>query len=252
MHRPQLVGPWNETLGLVTPGKWIDFFRFVSEPYDGILADQFDVRSTAAALMSKFQIIQDDYDVVFHPTHHACEVGEWTDDDTTLPDPEGPEPWKPRPYFLRANTGPRFLLGGVLSRPFITTKQSSGKFAITSIESSSAYGPGASVLACPFTLSGVHQVYTVFDGCINVTTTFNGQAHQVRVGESVFVPRGTRISIDFVDRYCRFWAFASGNGLETLISDAGQAFEGIVLPDTPNAFDLGAVQQKAKEIGIDI
>ncbi|GES58480.1 RmlC-like cupin [Aspergillus terreus] len=239
VHRPQLVGPWNETIGLVTPGKWIDFFRFVSEPYDGVLADQFDDRSTLAAMMPKFQTIQDDYDVIFHPEHQACEVGEWSEKDTVLPD--GVEP-----YYLRANTGPRYVLGGVLSRPFITTRQSGGKFAITSIESSSIYGP--TVLAHPFTFDKVHQIYTVLDGSVEVTV--NGDRHTVRVGESVLIPRGTTISVQFTEKYCRFWAFASGDGLETLISTAGTEFGGMVVPDKTEPVDFDVVKEKVR--GMDL
>ena len=87
----------------------------------------------------------------------GADVSERSENDTKLPD--GVEP-----YYLRANTGPRYLMGGVLSRPFITTKQSGGKFAISSIESSSAHPP--TVLAQPFSFQKVHQVYGVLDGCI--------------------------------------------------------------------------------------
>ncbi|KAF3000415.1 hypothetical protein E8E14_003267 [Neopestalotiopsis sp. 37M] len=40
IHRPKLAGNWTETIGLITPGDWVDFFRFLSEPFDGILADE--------------------------------------------------------------------------------------------------------------------------------------------------------------------------------------------------------------------
>ncbi|PYI18972.1 hypothetical protein BO99DRAFT_459855 [Aspergillus violaceofuscus CBS 115571] len=97
-----MLGPWTETVELITPGTWIDFFRCVSDEYTGIMADDFDTRSTLQVMVSKIHLIQErQYDVIFHPGHQLC----------------------------------------VLSRPFITTCQAVGKFVITSIESSLLYGP---------------------------------------------------------------------------------------------------------------
>lgn len=158
----------------MTPGKWIDYFRFISERYDGILADEFDERDTAQILFPKKKIIEEEYDVIIDPHHPVCEIGEWTEEDTKIP--EGTEA-----YYLRANTGPRHILGGVLSRPFITTDQSDGKFAITSIESSSAHTP--SILDKPFTFHKVHQVYYVLDGAIEVTVA--GTPNKLHPGETI-------------------------------------------------------------------
>ncbi|KAJ5888542.1 hypothetical protein N7495_008583 [Penicillium taxi] len=72
------------------------------------------------------------HDVVFQPHYEPPGVGYWNSDDEKLPDDhEG---------YLRPNTGPRWMAGGVLSRPFVTTKQSNGVCAISSIESSNKYG----------------------------------------------------------------------------------------------------------------
>ena len=231
----------EETIGLVTPGQWIDFFRFLCESYKGAFAPQNDDRPTISVLAPKFGEIKEKYDVIFQPQHQAGALTEWSERDHVLP--EGTEP-----YYLQANRGPRFLLGGVLSRPFITTKQSDGKFAITSIESSSILSE--SVLAQAFTLSRVHQVYFVLDGAISVET--NGKENLIRAGETLFIPANTRISVKFVDRYVRFWSFSSGQGLETLISEAGDAFSGIVIPDEPWPVDLVKVKEVAATLDIDM
>ncbi|KAK7699779.1 hypothetical protein SLS64_011391 [Diaporthe eres] len=163
-------------------------------------------------MFSKIQEIKEKYDVIFQPEFLGAEVSEWTDDDSKLPD--GPEPTE---YFLRANTGPRYILEGILARPFMTTRQSAGQFAITSIES-------------------------------------NGQApgDLVRAGETVFIPAGKEISVSFVDRYVRFWSFASGDGLETLIAGAGEVFEGSVVPDQVASFDMDRVRRVAESLSINI
>lgn len=242
IHQPQLLDPINESIGLVTPGQWVDFFRFVSEQYDGVVTDELDQRHPEDTLGPKLFEIKEKYDVIFQPQHQGCETSDWTDDDTKIP--KGAEP-----YFLRANTGPRYLLGGVLSRPFITTQQCDGKFAITSIESSNKYS-GESLLAKPFTFTKVHQVYCVLDG--SITLTVDRTLNEVRAGETIFIPAGTKISIHFNDRYVRFWSFSSGDGLEALISQGGGSFEGTVVPDQAREIDASKLSEAARAINLEI
>lgn len=245
VHQPQLLGPVNESVGFVTPGRWVDFFRFVTEKYDGIIGDENDRRSTMQFMFSKMLEIKEKYDVHFQPEFKGAEVSEWTDEDTKLPD--GPEPIE---YYLRANTGPGYILEGILARPFITTKQNAGQFAITSIESSNRLSN--SVLSKPFLFEKVHQVYHVLNGAILVR--MNGQApgDVVRAGETVFIPAGKEVSISFVDRYVRLWSFASGEGLEALVAGAGDAFDGSVVPDQVASFDINRVHRVAKSLGVKI
>lgn len=225
VHQPQLIDQGNnETVGLVTPGHWVDFFRFVSEAYDGVVANEMDSRNPGATFGPKIKEIKEKYDVVFQPQFQGAEVQEWTAADEVLPEVQ-------QAYYLKANTGPRYLLEGVLSKPFITMKQSAGltgNFAVTSIESSNRHT--SSVLSKPFTFEKVHQVYHVLDGAISLTMA-GGAASVVRAGESAFIPAGTAVSIEFLDRYVRFWAYSSGNGLEALVAEAGGAYEGSIVPD---------------------
>lgn len=173
----------------------------------------------------------------FQPQHQGCEASEWTENDTKIP--EGVEP-----YYLRANTGPRYLLGGVLSRPFITTQQCAGKFAI--IESSSKYGE--TVLSRPFAFLRAHQVYCVLDG--SITVTVDGRPNSVCAGETIFIPAGMKISIQFNDRYIRFWSFSSSDGLEALINQGGDPFEGMVIPEQTR--DINAVKLFDAAQGINV
>lgn len=246
VHQPQLLDDGiNETVGLVTPGQWVDFFRFVAEKYDGVVANEFDTRNPGDTFGPKFREIKEKYDVVFQREFQGAELGEWTKEDSVLPEESGKE------YYLKANTGPCHLLEGVLSRPFITTKQSkapTGNFAITSIESSNRLTN--TVLSKPFSFEKTHQVYHVLDGAINVTV--NGSANLVRAGETAFVPAGTEISIDFVDRYVRFWAYSSGDGLESLIADAGGKFEGTLVPDQSRELDTEALKKAAEKHNVKI
>ncbi|OAL50284.1 RmlC-like cupin [Pyrenochaeta sp. DS3sAY3a] len=244
VHQPKLLDKGiNETVGLVTPGQWVDFFRFVSEKYDGVVADEFDSRNTGAVFGPRIREIKEKYDVVFQPQYKGAEVSEWTEEDTRIPDGQ-------EAYFLKANTGPCHLLGGVLSRPFITTKQSAsptGNFAITSIESSNRFAEN--VLGKSFTFKRVHQVYHVLDGAICLT--INGASgNLVRAGETAFIPAGTQIAISFMDRYVRFWAYSSGDGLEKVISEAGGVFEGSMVPDQARDLDWEHVQRVSHDLGV--
>jgi quercetin dioxygenase-like cupin family protein len=246
VHQPQLVDKGTgASMGLVTPGDWVDFFRFVSDEYNGVITDEFDMRNPGATIGPKIKEIKEKYDVIFQPDFQGAEVGEWTKDDTKLPDGQ-------EAYYLKADTGPCYLLEGVLSRPFITMKQSAGptgNFAITSIESSNRLSN--SILSKPFAFEKVHQVYYVLDGAISLTV--NGEAgNMVRAGETAFIPAGTEIAIEFLDRYVRFWSYTSGNGLEKLVEDAGGAFEGTIVPDEVREFDANKVQSIADKLDLKI
>ncbi len=89
----------------------MDFFRYIGEERNSIILPEDDDRPLLDILIPKVMAAKGKYDVVFHPTHQGCDLSEWDAEDEKLPD--GPEP-----YYLHANTGPRWMLGGVMSRPF--------------------------------------------------------------------------------------------------------------------------------------
>ncbi|CRK31426.1 hypothetical protein BN1708_005429 [Verticillium longisporum] len=129
IHNPEMLGPHTELNGLVAPGDWIDFFRFVAESYDGVLVPENDNRNLGALLGQKMATAKDRFDVHFERNYQPPALGDWLETENVLPSPG-------EPYFLRANTGPRWMLGGVMSRPFLHASQCGGKFAVSSIESS--------------------------------------------------------------------------------------------------------------------
>jgi hypothetical protein len=55
-----------------------------------------------------------------------------------------------------------------------------------------------------------------------------------------------------VDRYVRFWSYASGDGLETLIAEAGGAFEGKMVPDEIRSVDTDKAREAAKQLNIKV
>lgn len=227
-------------MGVVTPGGWVDFFRFVCDKYEGVLSNETDNRNTGAVMFPKFQEIMEKYDVIFQPQFVGGELSDWTEEDTKLP--EGTVP-----YYLRANTGPRYLLGSLMSRPFITTKQTNDKFSITSLESSGTFDNqilGKSLSA------QVHQVFSVMDGAIAVT--LDGNSNEVRAGESIFIPAQTKFSVKFIDRFVRVWYYASEDGLEALVRLSGGEFDGIIVPDEPRKIDIERVTAVVKTLNISL
>ncbi|KAJ4381126.1 hypothetical protein N0V86_003473 [Didymella sp. IMI 355093] len=232
-NRCKIFGPGDFCY---VPSK-VDFFPFVTERYDGVVADEFDNRTPEDTFKPKFRETEEKYDVMFQLEFQDAEVSEWTMEDTVLPEDAGEE------YYLKANTGPCRLLERVLRQPFITTKQSKaqkGNFAIMSIRSSNRLAD--SVPSKPFASEKIHQVYHMLAGAISVTV--HRSANLMRAGETAFVP--AEISIDFVNRYNRFWAYSSGDALESLIADAGGKYEGTMVQDQSRAFDKEALKQAEK------
>lgn len=169
----------------------------------------------------------DRFDVHFHPNHVGVEVSEWSSKDEILPS-------RVEPYYLKANTGPRWLLGSVLSRPFCTTKQSAGKFAISSIESSSVYL--ANVFARKLRFPEVHHMFVVFEGVLEVEVD-GCEPAQIHQGETVFITKNVGFSLGFKSKFVRLWSFSTGDGIEALIQAAGSPHEGFVIPDEEAPFD---------------
>ncbi|OCL07388.1 cupin domain protein [Glonium stellatum] len=242
IHNPMWLGPHSETFGLITPAEWIDFFRYITEPYSGILFPEFDNRNLVEILIPKVMAAKGKYDVIFHPEHRGCAVTNWSAEDEKIPD-------RVEPYYLRANTGPRWLLGGVMSRPFITTKQSNNKFAITSIESSSMLD------TAPFnqnmTFPNVHHCFTVFEGALEVLIAGSAPC-KITEGETLFIAANTRFSLKFSSKFVRFWSFTSGDGIEALIHEAGQPFKGFVIPDKAELWEESKFKAACEKFGVSI
>jgi hypothetical protein len=236
-----MLGPHTEIFGLIAPGDWVDFFRYVSEPFKGLLVPEFDDRNLGQILMPKIMAAKDRFDVVFQRDYQHPKVSEWKDTENRLP--EGSSP-----YFLRSNMGPRWMAGGVMSRPFITTAQSAGKFAISSIESSSTYG--VTIFSQPIKFKDVDHCLCVCEGALVVK--LNGKnAETVREGETVVIPAGQSFSLEFASRFVRVISFTSGDGIESLIHKLGAPFKGFVLPDEAPKLDESGLDRAFGELAIE-
>ncbi|KAL6414303.1 cupin domain-containing protein [Ilyonectria robusta] len=240
---PPLLGPHTETLGLVAPGDWVDFFRYVAETYSGVIVPENDDRDLKALLIPKVMAAKDRFDVHFKRDYQPPEVGEWLDSENTLPGPL-------EPYFLRANTGPRWLLGGVMSRPFINASQCSEKFAISSIESSNVYT--SSPLAKWLNFPTVDHCFCVMEGLLKVKTKGEEDWNTVREGQTVVLSAGQSFTLEFASRYVRVISFTNGRGIEELIQTAGSSYTSFILPEEAPEWDEAAIQTACGKLGVKV
>jgi len=238
-----MLGPHTEILGLIAPGDWVDFFRYVSEPFTGLLAPEFDDRNLGATIFPKIMAAKDRFDVVFQRDYQPPEVSEWKDDENQLPNSSSP-------YFLRYNTGPRWMAGGVMSRPFVTTTQTNGKFAISSIESSATYGP--TIFSRSIKFNDVDHCLCVQEGALVVKLDGSGEESVVREGETIVIPSGQSFTLKFDSRYVRIMSFTSGDGIEALVHQVGAPYKGFILPDQAPTLDESKLTGVCQELGIEL
>lgn len=186
-----------------------------------------------------------DFDVHFVRDYQPPPVSDWEDSENTLPGPL-------KPYFLRSNTGPSWMAGGLMSRPFITTEQSGGRFSISSIETSSTYGP--TMLSKNIRFPSVDHCLCVQEGTLKVAidgdSVDNDDWTTVREGETVMIAAGQPFRLAAGSKYVRVWSFTNGKGIEDVIQRAGAPFDGYVLPDTPGKLDDAKLKLVLEEMDI--
>lgn len=236
-----MLGPHTEILGLVAPGDWIDFFRYISEPFGGLLVPELDERDLASHVVPKVMSAPKDYDVHFVRDYKPPEVGEWGEDESVLPG-------ESQPYFLRANTGPRWMAGGLMARPFVTTKETGGRFAISSIESSNSYGPSIFYEYAAF--QGVHHCLCVQEGALRVNLKGGEEWVTLHEGETVVITAGQGFRLDFASKYVRVISFTDGQGIEEVVREGGVPCTSVVLPDKPPGLDEARVTPTLEKLGV--
>ncbi|CAI4213301.1 unnamed protein product [Parascedosporium putredinis] len=200
------------------PANWVDFFRYVSEPYDGILAPATDDRDLRALLVPKVIAAKDRFDVHF------------------VRDP------------TFANMGPRWMVGGVLSRPFLRAAHVEGRFAISSIESSGKYPAGAAALARWFTFPAWITAF----GLLRIKLKGQAEWDSVREGQTVVLSAGETFTLDFGSRFVRAFSFTNGPGIEEVIHEAGAQVEHVVLPDEVGEVDQEKFSKACETLGVTI
>lgn len=240
-----MLGHHAEMVGLIVPGGWEEFFRFIGEPYDGATWPTEDPRNFFEVLLPKLKAAAEKFDMIPCPQHTACQPGEWTTEDSRLPG-------SLQPYFLKNGTGPAYALGGTVLRPLITTAESDGKFSIASIEGSSNINMRTSLFSNygpKLMFSSVHHAFQVVEGAVLFSIGFR-RPSRVSAGELVYVPKDTDFSLEFASRYAKVYVFVNGRGLVGLLQDLGQDFQQPMLPEKAVSWDESRLESVGSAIGL--
>jgi len=166
VHQYQVLGDHNKFLGLIVPGGWEEFFRFIGDPYQGPMWPNEDERNVFEVLIPRLQQAKDKYDHVPLPDHPYFE----------------PQPWDPvtdvalpgiyTPYFFKGGAGPRYTFAGMVVSPLIITAESDGVFAVGSIEGSSYHQQNPLAKGVTFFLS--HHCFYLVDGTLELELSGGG------------------------------------------------------------------------------
>ncbi|KEZ45782.1 Cupin domain-containing protein [Scedosporium apiospermum] len=244
IHNPEMLGPHTEQFGLISPANWVDFFRYIAEPYEGIIAPAKDPRDLRGLLIPKVIAAKDRFDVHFvqDPNYTPPEVGEWLPEDSELPKE------KLTPYYLKANEGPRWMVGGVMSRPFIRAGHVEGRFAISSIESSDVYEKSA--FARWFTFPKVDHCFCVLEGLLKIRVKSEGGWDTVREGQTVVISAGETFTLAFASKFVRAILFTSGPGIEEVVHTAGAPCDDVILPDEVADWSEDQFKKACDDLGV--
>lgn len=219
-------------VGLIVPGGWEEFFRFIGEPYDGPMWPMEDNRNFFEVLLPKLKAASEQFDMVPCPQHKAVEPQAWHSSDSRLPG-------KLEPYFLRNGTGPAYIVGGMVCRPLITTAESAGKFAIGSIEVSWHKDLRSGIFDRPsrrLKFEHAHHAFQVVQGSMEFVVG-DGPASRLGAGELLYVPKGTEFSFTAKSRFAKLYAFANGSGIVELLQRLGVDHQSPVLPEKASSWD---------------
>ncbi|KAL3484195.1 RmlC-like cupin domain-containing protein [Aspergillus germanicus] len=240
IHQYQILGDRSEFIGLIVPGGWEDFFRFLGEPYAGAMWPVSDDRNPFEVLLPRLKEAAERFDMVPQPHVQPFAPQPWVDwKDNVLPGDL-------QPYFLRAGTEPAYRLGGSVVRVLATTRESGGKFALGSIEGSLFHKNN--ILATRLVFPSVHHAFHIVEGTFGFDV--DGAAVTLTAAETLYVPKGSMFNLCYRSRYAKAYIFASGGGLVELFAKAGDGYALPIIPEAEGAVDLARLERVSKEMGI--
>jgi hypothetical protein len=216
--------------GIIVPGGWEEFFRFVGMPYDGPLWPGEDDSKSVRTLIAKMDEAAGDYDMTPVPTHPRVGLQQWTEQDNVL---HGDS----RPFFLRNGRGPSATIGGSVIRPIITGAESDNKFTLGSIEGSRAH---PKILSKGIVFKAIHHCIFVQDGQVDVTIN-DAEQLPLRQFETAFLPAGTKFNIQISSRYAKAYIYSNPGGIVDVLYEAGKehphTLPNCMIPDNAKPFD---------------
>ncbi|KAH8882520.1 RmlC-like cupin [Thozetella sp. PMI_491] len=221
VHRYQVASEHCEFAGLIVPGGWEEFFRFVGEPYEGPLFPTEDKRSVFEVLVPRMIAATEKFDVIPVPDKAHFDVQPWDGTETKLPGT-----FEKGGYFLREGQGDKWILGGLVARPIATTKESGGKFSLYDIRGSVHFV--AAGIQSHLSFAAIHHAVFVVTG--EWELIIDGKAGKISAGETAFIPAGCSWKWTPSSPYSRAYLFANGDGFGGMIVSLGKPFAGKLLP----------------------
>lgn len=240
IHQYQIIGDYTEFVGLIVPGGWEEFFRFIGEPYSGPLFPLSDDRNVFEVLIPKLKAAAEKFDMIPQPHHPHFDPQPWESDDNSLPD--GLEP-----YFLKNGSGPKFLVGGTLCRPLVTSTQSAGRFSIASIEGSSYHEVSLLGKGRTISFEDVHHCFQISDGSMYFEV--DGVGAHLATGETLFIPSGSKFGFSYAGRFAKAYVFSNGGGLVELMSKLGEHYEPPLIPENAPGSNASKLSDLQPEVG---
>lgn len=135
----------------------------------------------------------------------------------------------------RRNRLPHLNPGGLLSCPFIFASQNGGRFAIWSIESSSAYK--RSIFESYIKFANIDQCLFVVEGKLKVEIEGSSGEDALHDGKTVVISASQGFKLDLTSPFIKIFSIANRRGIKTLFQKASKPFKEFILPDKVKVVD---------------
>lgn len=239
IHQYQIDSVHNEFIGLIIPGGWEEFFRFVGEPYAGPLFPTNDKRNPFEVLIPKLMAATEKFDMIPVRDKAQFDPQPWDGSENKLPGV-----CEDGGYFLKDGAGEKWIVGGTVIRPLATRKETNGRFSIHSLEGSSLHtGKG---FAQTLEFEDTHHAFFTVHGVLKLT--IDGAEVKTTTGATLFVPAGTKWTFDVDTSYAKAYVFANGGGIGEIMTSVGTKYESPIVPAEATTWD----QSKLKTIEADL
>ncbi|KAF5613643.1 acetoacetate ligase [Fusarium tjaetaba] len=232
----------TEVVGLIIPGDWEEYFRFISERYAGSLFPTNDRRDRAKILFPKLMAASDQFDMTIVPEKQAFEPQPWDGSENKLPGAMAKGG-----YFLRDGEGDRWELCGTVVRPMATLKETGDKFTVYDISSSIHFNKTSFKWAVQFKDTH-HAVYALMGKWALIV---GNKTSELAAGETGFVPAGCAFRLEPSAAYARAYVFANGGGYGQVLTSLGTLYDDILVPQLDQVKkwtqDIAGIQSLEKE-----
>lgn len=239
IHQYQIASSHTEFIGLIIPGGWEEFFRFIGEPYTGPLFPTNDHRNPFEVLIPKLMAATEKFDMIPVREKASFDPQPWDGSEISLPGS-----CSDGGYFLKNGSGEKYVAGGKVVRALATRKETKDRFSIYEVQASSLHaGKAGRELEFKDTH---HAIYTV-DGVFKLV--IDGSEVKTTAGETTFVPAGTKWRFDAESAWARAYVFANGGGIGEVLSKVGGKYEFSGLPDQAESWDEGKLKGLESDLG---